>query len=65
MADDLERPTLPMWVWIVGLVLVVLGALTVVGWVLRSLFALARTGLFLALVVAAFVMLRGAFGRRR
>jgi hypothetical protein len=64
MDDDLERPTLPMWVWVIGAILVVLAAFTVVGWIMRALFSLVRLGIFVALVIGAVYLLRNAFTRR-
>jgi hypothetical protein len=64
MDEDLERPALPMWVWVIGAILLVLAAFTVVGWIMRALFALVRLGIFVALVVGAVYLLRNAFTRR-
>jgi hypothetical protein len=64
MDEDLERPALPMWVWVIGAILLVLAAFTVVGWIMRALFSLVRLGIFVALVVGAVYLLRNAFTRR-
>jgi hypothetical protein len=63
--DDDDRRPVPTWVWLVAAVLLVALAVSVVGWVLKAVFALLRVVVFLALVGVAFFMLRAAFGRRR
>ncbi|MFN8038730.1 MAG: hypothetical protein U0Q07_05910 [Acidimicrobiales bacterium] len=69
MADPLriddDETHLPLWLWLVIGVLVVLGALTVVRWVLGALAGLIGLAILAAIVVGAFVIVRGAWRARR
>ena len=62
--DD-DETHLPVWLWLVIGVLVVLGALTVVRWVLGALAGLIGLAIVAAIVVGAFVIVRGAWRARR
>lgn len=63
--DELERPRFPTWVTVVAAILIAALALSVVSWLMRAVFALARFGLFVILVLIAFVALRSVLSRRR
>ncbi len=62
--DELERPTLPIWIWLIVALLAVIGAITVVGWVFGALMGIVKLAVvvvFIALVIAA----ARSFTRRR
>lgn len=64
MDDELERPTLPIWIWLIVALLAVIGAITVVGWVFGALMGIVKLAVvvvFIALVIAA----ARSFTRRR
>lgn len=54
--DDLERPTMPIWIWLIVALLSIIGAFTVLGWALGALFGVIRlvvAGAFILLVIVA------------
>jgi hypothetical protein len=65
MADeDLERPPLvPRWVTAAVVVLAIIGLLSIVNWIVRFAFGVAK-GLLLVLLVIGVVALVRAVGRR-
>jgi hypothetical protein len=64
VTDDLERPTLPVWLWVAaGVVLGVL-VMTVVGWLVSAAFALIRLAILVAVVLVVLAFVRWAFWRR-
>lgn len=67
MADDedLERPSLvPRWVTAAVVVLAVVGIFSIVNWIVRFAFGVAK-GVLLVLIVVGVVALVRAAGRRR
>jgi hypothetical protein len=64
VTDDLERPTLPVWIWVaVGVVLAIL-VMTVVGWLVSAAFAVLRLLVLVAVVLVVLGFVRWAFWRR-
>jgi hypothetical protein len=64
MAEELERPTISLWLWLVVGGLAVLGAFTILGWLLRAVFGLLRLALLVGVVAVAYLAVRGLFSRR-
>lgn len=62
MADELERPGLPLVVWIAVIALVAIGLFTVVGWLVSAVWSVIRLGVLVLIVVAVVALVRS--GRR-
>lgn len=64
MTDDLERPTLPVWLWVAAGVLLAILVMTVIGWLVSAAFALIRLVVLIAVVLVVLAFVRWAFWRR-
>jgi len=64
MDEEVERPRMGLVPKLVIGGLAVIGLITIVGWVMSFVFGLTKSVLLVAIVVLAFLWLRGRFRRR-
>ena len=60
MAEDLERPGMPMVVWVAIIALVAVGLFTVVGWLVSAVWSVIRLGVLVLIVVAVVALVRAS-----
>ena len=60
MAEDLERPGMPMVVWIAVIALVAIGLFTVIGWLVSAVWGVIRLGVLVLIVVAVVALVRAS-----
>jgi hypothetical protein len=58
VSEDIERPHFPFWISLLVVVLLVIGAITVVGWVLSAVWGLIKLAIIVAIVAAAWMAVR-------
>ena len=63
--DDLERPTIPLWIKVVVCALAIIGAITIVKWIVSFVLGVVWFLAIIAVLIAAAYVLRAASRRNR